>query len=550
MKIDCKYNTKSFPLVFTMLILLLYLSHSQVGEYTQKSVPKKTLSTSVWCQTSKFGNKKCSFQNLCFNKYLKFLFVLTESSILSGVKLRKDLETIKTSSVTNNSAFFLKMSIVFPSQFPSNDIEWFHDDIFALTRFKPDNIMHVIHDDLLPLHSSYKELCLGNVYECSRRFQLAFLDEHGNGPFIEWYKAYSSKSLIHFSSFEQSKTICFSKLVFAIDEDTVFYQYGYKIPHGPVHTSLSPALILDFKNYMLGHFNIKHENVPKTQVYTLLSRKFNRKLLNEAYIIEMINQLSLPSKPCVLTFDVVQNSTNEILTLISSSSLFIGMHGAGMMLSIFLPKDSSVVELFPFAIHKEYVSPLYALTKLKGLHFRYNSWTNLNKNNSVLHPEYPSKLGGVNHLPRTYQLDIINSNSVPPVFCCDNPLYLFWMYQDTIVDSSIIPVLNSSLITKYTPAFINKEKWFFPGSVRNFKIGYFETVLFASWSPPFNTYGINVSYSLLLSTPFKNVTLITNEVNVTLNFNKRLDACHGWVLCIFDGIEGVDTFSKCNDTTY
>lgn len=48
--------------------------------------------------------------------------------------------------------------------------------MFLLNRFKPDNLMHALHDDLLPLFSRYESLCSGDVLSCTNKFLLAYID--------------------------------------------------------------------------------------------------------------------------------------------------------------------------------------------------------------------------------------------------------------------------------------------------------------------------------------------------------------------------------------
>jgi hypothetical protein len=48
--------------------------------------------------------------------------------------------------------------------------------MFLLNRFKPDNLMHALHDDILPLFSRYETLCTGDVLACAGKFLLAYID--------------------------------------------------------------------------------------------------------------------------------------------------------------------------------------------------------------------------------------------------------------------------------------------------------------------------------------------------------------------------------------
>jgi protein O-mannose beta-1,4-N-acetylglucosaminyltransferase len=51
-----------------------------------------------------------------------------------------------------------------------------------------------------------------------------------------------------------------------------------------------------------------------------------------------------------------------------------------------------------------------------------------------MYPDRHRLLGGVAHLPQSEQTKIIESTTVPTHFCCEDPYWLFKIYQDTTVD--------------------------------------------------------------------------------------------------------------------
>jgi hypothetical protein len=56
------------------------------------------------------------------------------------------------------------------------------EPVFLMHRFKPDNIMHVLHDDLLPLYARLEALCVNNFEDCFENIRIAFIDPLANDP--------------------------------------------------------------------------------------------------------------------------------------------------------------------------------------------------------------------------------------------------------------------------------------------------------------------------------------------------------------------------------
>jgi protein O-mannose beta-1,4-N-acetylglucosaminyltransferase len=64
----------------------------------------------------------------------------------------------------------------------------------------------------------------------------------------------------------------------------------------------------------------------------------------------------------------------------------------------------------------------------------YSSWRNIIPENSVAHPNDPPEIGGISHLSKEEQELVKSTIEVPPHICCSNSLWLYRIYQDTLVD--------------------------------------------------------------------------------------------------------------------
>ncbi|KAL1110508.1 hypothetical protein AAG570_008036 [Ranatra chinensis] len=509
------------------------------------------ISSSLWCQASGKNDKKCSFKNLCYNPDFKFLFVLTNSSVLSGIERNAELKKIKTSSVFNHNDLYLKLSIISGNNLLLNNVSILQHPVFLLHRFKPDNIMHVIHDDLLPLYLSYSELCSGDVLECASLYSLVFIDEFKMGTFKEWYTIFSHNEPFSLKELNNKNTICFRHGRTGMLTDSVFFQYGFNMPQGPKISNMTGIILRQFSNYILNSLGIPSPTWPQYSKCTLISRKINRKILNECKIEEYVADLTKQvhrSNITVMKVDVSCNSTIELLSAISTSNLLIGMHGSAMILAIFLPEGASVVELFPLGISPEAVSPLNTVSHFPGIYFSYLPWKNENEKNSFVHPEYPPILGGVNHLSPERRNEIINLKNIPPVLCCHDTAYLYRMYQDTIVDDTLIPVLkkairNWGICCEAYDDYLDKV-WFFPAPVRIITCSVTKTGVQILWERPHNVEERVVHYKLTLSTNGQHFSLSTTSTFLDINttWTKDLEV---WALCSFNGAESIDTYTKC-----
>jgi len=58
-------------------------------------------------------------------------------------------------------------------------------------------------------------------------------------------------------------------------------------------------------------------------------------------------------------------------------------------------------------------------------------------------------MGGLEHLSEKEQKKIIDSNTVPTHFCCEDPYWLYKIYQDTFVDiDEIVNLIQKDMKNK------------------------------------------------------------------------------------------------------
>lgn len=230
--------------------------------------------------------------------------------------------------------------------------------------------------------------------------------------------------------------------------------------------------------------------------------------------------------------------------------MLVSMHGAELILSMFLPEYSVVIELFPYGIPPENYTPYKTLTKIKGINLIYRSWGNKDPLKTVTHPKYAPEYGGISlYLPETQKL-INESIPVKPHFCCKNREFLYRIYQDTEVDVvSFGEIVESALEERNKTLLTVKPREggdiFSPGMVTNITCEYRteREVFHVDWDPPWNLRYIrakNVTYAIRVqekgATSYQPFESVETHFEVSV---KDLEDVYVWISCQANGVSGV-----------
>ena len=156
------------------------------------------------------------------------------------------------------------------------------------------------------------------------------------------------------------------------------------------------SYIEEFRSYFLEEYNLNNHStldckrvtitiiLRHDQVFHPRNQKGNvgRKIYNEAEIINGLIQTF--SNACVQAIRMESLTMRGQLETISSTDVLIGMHGAGMTHTVFLPKHAAVLEMFPkgFKIRRPWYLCYQRIAEWRGL--KYESWENFD--NSLQKP--------------------------------------------------------------------------------------------------------------------------------------------------------------------
>ncbi|CAG0916949.1 unnamed protein product [Notodromas monacha] len=202
---------RTASMVVVMALIFAYLRKPLVEhhEINVRSLPLKKLASdnlihsSVVCVPSAVG-KQCSYRNLLFfiEEHV-FVFVFGENSRLLGITL-EELGGFNGVPVLDHRSELMRVAVCFAEdlQFllpnyvfstPENPLVFFH-------RFKPDNLMHVLHDDVFPLMATQQFWCELSESKCPSVF-IIICDSKGSNKYDIIYEATTEGRAIIWNDF-------------------------------------------------------------------------------------------------------------------------------------------------------------------------------------------------------------------------------------------------------------------------------------------------------------------------------------------------------------
>ncbi|XP_045623265.2 protein O-linked-mannose beta-1,4-N-acetylglucosaminyltransferase 2 isoform X1 [Procambarus clarkii] len=535
--------------------------------------------SSVWCYSSPESGLRCRFQNIYYNPGKKeFVFALSPNSVLYGINSIKTLEEhLYMSSVVGHNAFQISITTVpYTSFFTKYKYKTVHGESLLIARFKPDNLLHVFHDDLLPIYFTMREICM-NYRLCIENMKLIFIDDMDKTIYWDLYQVMSKNILMSDNLLSRQMWYCFESAHIGLNKQSVWYQYGYGKPQGPqVRSTFSGHLLRQFTAFIKEKLNIEHQstNIP---LGILISRKYNRKILNEDQLSVVIkDQLRLHASQKDSEVKVLSLEENNLVTLVgelSQARAAIGMHGAALILGMFLPPGAVLIEIWPYGINSSAATVYKTMCELKGFGVTHVPWMNEDPDNTIYHPEYPSFYGGLSHLSLDAQEDMIkrlHESKLKDVECCDNINWLFRIYQDTKVHTTesdakyksdpFSRILKESLRMS-EENLVNKaieyemQLLVYPSKVQGvqcylIKAGHY-TELLLKWEDPWNIRDINcqdIYFEVFVEIEGDSAIIrnIVSDRQFKTKFKFRVENVHTWITCFCNNIEGSVFFKKCS----
>ena len=453
--------------------------------------------SSIWCTGHSKSTRICKFRYLCYHPVQdEYLFFHGPETVLDCVPNdRFDPALLDMSSVEDhNTQYFNYIDYPVEALESFSNITMFNDFSFIFHRFNTENIMHVFHDDLLPLYHTIRQFSQSNS-PVDLRYRIVMMEGWNEGAYFDLYKLFTNKSLLLKKNLKKANHLmCFQHGVVGISKYTTWYQYGFKEPQGPLpRVSLTGGYVQHFTTFVKTRLGLENKlsHTSDSSYIVLCSREHNRLIINE---LDLSMAIARQLNKQVIRVSMATHSFKEQVKLISKASALIGMHGSMLILAMFLPPGAKLIELFPFGINPDNYTPYRTLVELPGMNIVYASWRNEIEENTVTYPDEPPEAGGIYHLSEEEQEEIVNTKEVPSHLCCSSPHWLYRIYQDTIVDiQSLLSVIESTenkekvLSTRPEPAHDRK---LYPSKVINvtceLPLKEEQPNLWLSWKPPIN----------------------------------------------------------------
>lgn len=209
-----------------------------------------------------------------------------------------------------------------------------------------------------------------------RNIRILFMDGH---PATELDKAWSVLYGVPLRVGHLEQKLLIRNLILGIDES-----------QGPVsdYKNIEVPYLEEFRNFVLSQFDLDNDvklDCSTLKITIIIRRngvyhprnvegKVGRKIFNEA---ELVNNL-MKAFPTACVRPVLMDALpmTSQLDVIRNTDVLIGMHGAGMSHSLFLPKHAGILELFSrgFKENRPWYRCYQSIASWRGL--KYSTWEN------------------------------------------------------------------------------------------------------------------------------------------------------------------------------
>eukprot|EP00053_Salpingoeca_punica_P019054 m.190023 g.190023 ORF g.190023 m.190023 type:complete len:871 (-) comp17557_c0_seq4:1593-4205(-) len=462
--------------------------------------------SSITCTGNSTDSRQCTAHRLCLRTATNDLVLLRgPDTLIDGLPdARFDPAVIALSSVERHNVQWVNLVDlpVDAALLNSSRVEWISGSSLLFKRFKPNNIFHVLHDDLLPIFAT---LALKFDTWSDARQQSSIrpvaMEGWAPGEFAPLYNLFSDKPMLYRRMLsEDTDFVCFERAWLGLSKATTWYDYGFHEPQGPIPNKVvDGAVVRRFAQTVAAKLGIEgpeQERADSTRgkQIVVFSRRRNRLITNEQ---QLIFALAHTFGCSVVAVSMETHTFAEQVRELRQAWLAVGMHGSILGMAMFLPPGATLLELFPWAVPAENYTPYKTMASLPGMQLKYLVWTNTHRDRTTAHPTRISELGGIAHLSQEEQEQIMQTETVPPHKCCSDPYWLYRIYQDTEVDVKEIIALIKGSQDRAPEAQASPFK-LYPGQVtdvacRLIPHGHGGHAAAVSWSAPWNAEGVAVT---------------------------------------------------------
>eukprot|EP00158_Paraphelidium_tribonemae_P005661 Partr_v1_DN27451_c0_g1_i2_m71638 putative Glycosyltransferase len=404
--------------------------------------------TSITCFGSTKEDRICRFRNLYYlPKRDVYVAALSHESVLHNVPLDRRPALLELTTIVDHSVFYWDFEEIACDAIRDVVVNVVEKRTFMFSRFHLGNIMHSLHDDFLGLYHVIRRFSPGvtsnnlpGYAAFSLNHFIQFSDKNPSGPYGHLFSMLSDHPLRYHSELHRDgdRITCFEDIYVGQTKMTTWYQYGFAIPQGPLAKDVNGnhiRLAARFIEHRLGQadeqqLSFSNQKLP-VDTLAIFSRRQNRLMLNEDTLLaELASRLKL--KPQFVRLEDMD--FREQVAVMKRTKVAFGMHGSALIMAMFMPPGSVLVEGYPFAVPANNYTPYKTLVRLPGMNIAYRAWSNTHEDANVPHPDNDMYTGGINQLSEDERAHVLETKSVPEHICCSNPYWLFRIYQDTVVN--------------------------------------------------------------------------------------------------------------------
>lgn len=401
------------------------------------------------------------------------------------------------------------------------NVRYEHDIHFVFSRFHPNNQFHQIHDDVIPLYHLIKRF-----KQDGAKHRLLVMDSHEKTHSSRIYDELSDGQSRYREYLDIDPTVitCFKDAVFGANKDPTWYDYGLKSPQGPIPDKIvNGNLVRGATEYLISKLNLdlgsdelrvkgndialnlnSNGDFAELDTTILLSRKSTRLIINEE---ELATNLKRKFGYNVIIVSNEEYTYEQQVKLLRRARIVVGMHGALLTMAAFCRRATVLVEMFPFGVPAVDYTPYKTMAELHGMDLVYRAWENKISKNSVAYPDREPLEGGISFMSAEDKNAVLETIPVPQHKCCDNPFWLYRIFQDTRVDIiQVLSLVEDALKeSRLLLAKINDKNWvnvdIFPARIK--KITCLDGSkrspgeLWAEWDVPFNVDEVS-RYSIMV----------------------------------------------------
>ncbi|KAJ3128317.1 Protein O-linked-mannose beta-1,4-N-acetylglucosaminyltransferase 2 [Nowakowskiella sp. JEL0407] len=408
----------------------------------------------AWC----YGNQTEEREQL-------WVLPKTNRTVLYNVP-QKRFQMMEDTSVVGNHWFTFSDIDPYSSDYRNISVRYEEELHFIIWRWEPGNIMHFLHDDVMPLYYRMKEF-LGHTAKpesgepFSIEHRILAWDYFGYKYPVTPYEYLTYKPLRFQDYLYQKPQVltCFRDAIVGSSHLTTWYQYGVKgtkrSPQGPLDKYVNGMHVREFADWMAMKVGANPADLLRagkeySDLVVIITRGKDRLIVNQN---ELASRLTKETGLESVFMSMENHTYVDQIRLMRRAKVVVGMHGSLLIMGMFCRRGTVLIELFPYAVPSKNYSPYRTMSNLPGMGLLYEAWENNYENNSIPHPERDWRHGGL-ETATPEDLEEIKARWIPHKG--GTPIsWLYRIYQDTIVHLDEVSAMINRLLS------VSKEKYAF-----------------------------------------------------------------------------------------